>query len=267
MSRYWGQNIIIDGSVIREEFDDPLPTMGASNVVIRDKPNATEAAAYEFATQEVFRQIERTTVGKSLIRQVNSSPHTVTVRALNPRASLDKTRTTWEPDTFAGQAAASRGGGGTNVTTWYEPTAWSTPSVKRSMDPANHFQPDDVLFHEMVHALRMLRGLLDLSRIRGWDNIEDLFAIMLTNIYNSSNNRNNDLRGDHAATFHVLGTSALRPTEQIDEQRFYVEFSPDIDRLWRSLPTLCDAISQVPCKWNPLRARVALMKSKIFPPP
>jgi len=153
------------------------------------------------------------------------------------------------------------------VTIRYEPKAWSQPSVKASIDPANHFHADDVLFHELVHALRMLRGLMDLVPIRDWDNIEDLFAIMLTNIYNSSNNRNNDLRGDHRLPFHVLGNSPLRPTEQIDEEGFYTRFSTDINRLWLSLPDLCGGISRVSCHWNPLRARVNLMNNRIFPVP
>jgi Effector protein len=266
MSRYWGKNIVIDGSTIREEFEDPLPTLGPPNMVVRDTTNP-KTPAYEYSTQEVLRQIERTAVGGMLIRQINSSPHTLTIRALNERASLDQTRTIWADERAPGQRAASRGGGGTDVTMWYEPAAWSRPSAKASIDPANHFHADDVLFHELVHALRMMRGLMDLVKIRDWDNIEDLFAIMLTNIYNSSNNRNNDLRGDHNVPFRVLGNSPLRPTEQIDDQAFYTYFSTDIDRLWLSLPDLCLGISRVSCRWNSLRARVNSVNSRIFPMP
>jgi hypothetical protein len=264
MSRYWGKNIVIDGSTIREEFEDPLPTLGPPNMVVRDTTNP-KAASYEYQTQEVFRQMEKTAVGGMLIRKINSSPHNLTIRALNQRASLDQTRTIWADQSATGQRAASGGGGGTDVIMWYEPEAWSHPPVKASIDPANHFRADDVLFHELVHALRMMRGLMDLSKIRDWDNIEDLFAIMLTNIYNSSNNRNGDLRGDHGVPFRVLGNSPLRPTEQIDEQGFYTRFDTNIDRLWLSLPDLCLGISRVSCRWNPLRARVNSMNSGIFP--
>jgi hypothetical protein len=235
-------------------------------MVVNDTTNP-KAPAYEYATQEVLRQIERTTVGGMLTRHINSSPHKLTIRALNERASLDKTRTIWADQGATGQQLASKGGGGTDVIMWYESAVWGKPSAKSSIDPANHFHADDVLFHELVHALRMMRGLMDMSKIRGWDNIEDLFAIMLTNIYNSSNNRNNDLRGDHGVPFRVLGNSALRPKEQIDEQGFYTMFSTDIDRLWHSLSNLCDGISRVSCRWNPLRARVNAAKSQVFPMP
>jgi hypothetical protein len=270
MSRFWGPNIVIDGSVIREEFEDPLPT--SPPTIVRRETTADhaphyEAPAYEFQTQEVIRQIARTAVGGILIQQINSSPHTLTIRALNPRASLDQTQTDWDPPTPAGRQAASRGGGGSNVTIWYESTAWKTPSVKIEIDPFDHYASDDVLFHEMVHALRMMRGLMDPTKIIGWDNIEDLFAIMLTNTYNSSNNRNNDLRGDHAEVYHSLGNSLLRPTEQMSDQAFYIQYGSDIDRLWRSLPCLCDRIARVGCKWNPLRARVNVMNNRIFPVP
>jgi hypothetical protein len=266
MSRYWGKNIVIDGSRIREEFEDPLPTLGPPNMVLHDTSNP-KAAAYEEKTQGVLRQIERTAVGGMLIRQINSSPHSLTIRALNERASLDQTRTIWADQSATGQRAASGGGGGTDATMWYEPEAWSHPPAKRSIDPANHFQADDVLFHELVHALRMMRGLMDLSKIRDWDNIEDLFAIMLTNIYNSSNNRNGDLRGDHGVPFRVLGKSPLRPTEQIDESGFYARFSTDIERLWHSLSDLCFGISQVSCRWNPLRARSTSANNPTYLPP
>jgi len=266
MSHYWGQNIIIDGSRIREEFEDPLPTLGPPNMVVRDTTNP-KAISYESQTQDVLRQMEKTTVGGMLIREINSSPHNLTIRPLNQRASLDQTRTIWSDQSLPGQRAASAGGGGTDVTMWYEPTAWSTPSAKRSIDPANHFHADDVLFHELVHALRMMLGLMDLSKIREWDNIEDLFAIMLTNIYNSSNNRDGDLRGDHAVPFRVLGNSYLRPTEQIDEADFYARYSTDIDRLSLSLLDFCSGVSRVSCRWNPLRARVNRAKNPTYVPP
>jgi len=266
MSRYWGPNIIIEGATIREEFEDPLPTMGPPFVVVRDTINP-KVAVYEYETQRVLAQIEKTAVGGMLIRQINSSPHKLTIRALNERASLDKTRTIWADQGMTGQQQASKGGGGTDVLMWYESAVWGKPSAKSSIDPANHFRADDVLFHELVHALRMMLGLMDMSIIRGWDNIEDLFAIMLTNIYNSSNNRNNDLRGDHGVPFRVLGNSPLRPKEQIDEQGFYTMFSTDIDRLWYSLQNLCIGISQVSCRWNPLRARVKAAQSQVFPMP
>jgi hypothetical protein len=254
MSRYWGKNIVIDGSKIREEFEDPLPTLGPPNMVVRDTTNP-KAASYEYQTQEVFRQMEKTALGGMLIRKINSSPHNLTIQALNQRASLDQTRTIWADQGATGQRAASGAGGGTDVIIWYEPEAWSHPPVKASIDPANHFHADDVLFHELVHALRMMLGLMDMTRINVWDNIEDLFAIMLTNIYNSSNNRNSDLRGDHSLPFRVLGNSPMYPTKQIDEGLFYTLYSTDIDRLCLSLLDLCSGISRVSCRWNPLRFR------------
>jgi hypothetical protein len=111
MSRYWGPNVIIDGAIIREEFEDPLPTMGPPFMVVNDTTNS-KAPVYEYETQQVLRQIERTTVGGMLIRHINSSPHKLTIRALNERASLDKTRTIWADQGAAGQQLASKGGEG-----------------------------------------------------------------------------------------------------------------------------------------------------------
>lgn len=258
--RYWGLNILIDGSTIREQFEDPVPTMGPPPIVTHDTSNPN-AGAYEFITQEVLRKIQGTLVGAILIQRINSlsqtAAFTVTIRPLNEKA-IGLTRTFATDET-----AARQGHEGSSATIWYDPTTWTHAAAKVGYDPANFYQPDDVLFHELVHALRMMRGMIDLVTIRDWDNVEDLYAILLTNIYLSSNGRDRDLRGDHAKLFHKLRNSYLRPTEQMSDQTFYIEYGPDIDRLCNNMPDLCGPISQIQCHFNPLRARVNLMNSPL----
>lgn len=73
----------------------------------------------------------------------------------------------------------------------------------------------------MVHASRAIRGLRQPDyRIVGWDSVEDLYAIMLTNIYVSNNNRNADLRGDHSLPFHALIDSTLPSKPQMSDRSF-----------------------------------------------
>lgn len=260
MSRFWGQNIQIDGSTVKEQFEDPLaklylPGEGPPELVTHDTSNP-QAAAYENATQEVLRQIAKTPVGAILIQRINALSRRVTIRPLNEKA-IGLT------GTVADDAQAARAGsqGGSNVTTWYDPSTWNSAVAKTGVDPGNHYRPDDVLFHELVHALRMQRGLWDPARIVTWDNIEDLFAIMLTNIYLSSNNRDQDLRGDHGKFFRALPKSLLRPNEQQSDQAFYLQNDNYIDRLCGSLPDLCAPITLIQCHWNPLRARVNYMNA------
>jgi len=243
-------NIIINGSFVRTQFEDPLPTMGPPNVLEDYRANP-QADRYEFVTQEVIRKIAGTQVGGPWIGSINSRAHQiVSILPLNERA-IGETSTVAK-DT----AASARPGVGTGVFIWYDPFTWAGSAMKMSIDPQNHFKQDDVLFHEFVHALLMMHGLDFSTPIAGWHRVSELYAIMLTNIYNSSNNRNSDLRADHDLSFHVLPKSFLRPTEQQDDEFFYNNNQTDIDRLCgSSLQTLCNTLADVQCKWNPLGVR------------
>lgn len=130
MSRFWGTNIVIDGSTIRERFEDPLarlylPGQGPPQFVTHDTSNS-QAGTYEVATQDVLRQMSTTPVGAILIQQINAwSSRAVTIRPLNAVA-VDLTGA--EADN--GEAARSRAAGGSNVTIWYDPTTWDKAATK-----------------------------------------------------------------------------------------------------------------------------------------
>jgi hypothetical protein len=58
--------------------------------------------------------------------------------------------------------------------------------------------PDEVLFHEMVHASRVLNGVLDLRSVSGeYENRDDFLAVTLTNIYLSEKSPGAPLRTGH----------------------------------------------------------------------
>ena len=124
---------------------------------------------------------------------------------------------------------------------------------ENGIDPANHYRPDDILFHELVHALRTMRGLWNPVRIVNWDNIEDLFAITLTNIYLSRNNRSNDMRGDHQRLYRPLPNSLLPPGMRQSDQAFYLQNASYIDGLSQSMLELCAPTTAINFSWNPPR--------------
>jgi nucleoid-associated protein YgaU len=76
-------------------------------------------------------------------------------------------------------------------------------------------QPEHVLFHEMVHALREMQGESDDvptgAQDKGYDNVEEFFAILMTNIFVSEQNPNATLRKDHH------GHTALPAAESTSE--------------------------------------------------
>src|SRR5271157_1058470 len=111
MSRYWGKNIVIDGSKIKEQFKDPLPVMGPPLVVTAVcNSSLAEVAAFEGPTQDLIRQIADNSVGKVLTDAINAAPQVLTIRPLNEMA-IGLTGAVADDDD-----AATSGGTWSNVT-------------------------------------------------------------------------------------------------------------------------------------------------------
>jgi hypothetical protein len=63
----------------------------------------------------------------------------------------------------------------------FDPDMWSG---RRMAAPSN--APDEVLYHELVHASRYVNGVFDGEPVnKGYDDAEEYLAIVLTNIYMS----------------------------------------------------------------------------------
>jgi hypothetical protein len=161
-------------------------------------------------------------------------------------------------------------GGGSDSTVRFTPQDWDPPS-SNSLDTA-----DEVLLHELVHALRQARGLEDdtlllaplammrrgegslsgqklgttdqptkLSQI--YHSIEDFCAILIANIYRSENNRPGLVRDHYARGPKELGYPLT------NARNFLSVWRPQIDRLQREMPDVCGQIATVPCHFNPIR--------------
>ena len=103
---------------------------------------------------------------------------------------------------------------------------------------------DEALFHEMVHSLRQMTGVMDCTPYpHDYDTKDDFFVILVTNIYSSAFHR--PLRKNH------VDSSVL--TDK-DVQSFYGKFESMIARLCGELPVLTRNIAQIPyIKFNPIR--------------
>jgi hypothetical protein len=142
---------------------------------------------------------------------------------------------------------------GSGVTIWFNPDTWTGPA-KAGVDPANHMQPDDVLFHECVHAYRFIRGKGTAKSMDFFKNLEEFYAVLLTNIYVADLKRERDLRGSHRLPFEALGAEKRFAAPQLSEKLFYFQFSDEIDDLCRKMSELTTPLSGLPT-WNPLRVR------------
>jgi hypothetical protein len=120
--------------------------------------------------------------------------------------------------------------------------------------------PDEVLLHEMTHALQMMSGKWawravpprdlppDLpaprQRLR-FDNIREFLAVIIANIYRSEQGNRPGLRTDH---------HGFQPLSQwVDSKEFYFLFRDELDELRDLLPFLFAHVAQVQCRFNPIR--------------
>jgi hypothetical protein len=73
---------------------------------------------------------------------------------------------------------------------------------------------DEILFHELIHCVRHLRTWADVNSYRflrmgnGFDNIEEFYAVLISNMYSSETRR--PLRRDHSATGSGATTPLIR---------------------------------------------------------
>jgi hypothetical protein len=118
---------------------------------------------------------------------------------------------------------------------------------------------DDQLLHELVHALREMRG--ELNQIptddKAWDNEEEFFAILVTNIYLSELGKKY-LQGNHhdmgllspalstSEKFLGKGVSSLSRT-QLENRRLVNKF---VTENWGLCTNIKD---KVDAKFNPIR--------------
>lgn len=265
MTAYWGQNIIIDGSRGLVDFDDVIPYEPPLRFSRSDPRSTSDPLARDFEskTLQVLQAIAASNVGKIILLAICFNSRRLTIVRLNDLA-IGKTGAIPRSE-----ASAAAGGCGSDVEIRFDPQTWISSDEERSYDPGHHYHADDVLLHEMVHALRMMRGLRQNTPVVDYDNVEDLISIMISNIYLSASGRNNDLRGSHNLRFTPLRKNYFQPTEPMKDSAFYIQYSVYIDPFIDVMPDICNQIAGIPanlCKWNPLRARIEYIRdvSRMF---
>jgi Effector protein len=100
-------------------------------------------------------------------------------------------------------------GEGSSVEIGFDPDNYTDSCIKRGLGS----QPDVVLLHEMVHALRMMQGQYNKVPTKNafYDDEEEFVAIVIANVYLSQKDAAALLRGnhhDHERLWPPLNTSA-----------------------------------------------------------
>jgi len=125
-----------------------------------------------------------------------------------------------------------------------------------AIDPGNrYFDVDDTLLHELVHALRLVRGLACRRPLAdGWVDSEEFIAVMVTNMYLSEKGKNSALRGDYGRTFKPLTSPGS----------FAFDHKEPLTVFCNEMPTLARDLAAVDCKFNPLRDYIRAFVSVAF---
>jgi hypothetical protein len=113
-------------------------------------------------------------------------------------------------------------------------------------------RPDEVLFHELVHACRELRGVLYRSGVNGgFDNEEEYLAVVIDNIYLSEKGQT-QLRASH------YGHTILKDPDKFLDANIDLKPRMLLERLRLSQGTLFDSLAHIgpdmlrPAKFNPV---------------
>jgi hypothetical protein len=114
--------------------------------------------------------------------------------------------------------------------------------------------PDEVLFHELIHAYRKISNEISLGGgLIRYTSDEEFFAVVLTNIYisDATNHHKSGLRADHTALKGPL-------EKELSGSYTFFQSSPQvpklIERLMHESPFLCHSLAQVKACFNPLAA-------------
>lgn len=146
-------------------------------------------------------------------------------------------------------------GGGTDVTVRFTPGVWAE-TTGQCQKPESKFRgpgstPDAVLFHELVHAYRIMTGsqLKTTLTVDGYANQphEEFVAILVSNIYLSDQIKGRDLRSFDHGTYGVLKSPRDFLTRNKNDS-IVRSFCQDLV----VSPLLTD-LSFVECDFNPIR--------------
>src|SRR5882757_551718 len=145
-------------------------------------------------------------------------------------------------------------GAGANVVLYYSVRTWTDTYFPDDTTGAVGFQPDEVLFHELVHATRMIRGKETFVTVEGrpnFGNIEEYFATVIANIYLSEKGKEARLRGVYAPS------SAMKDPDGFYDNNDGLSMPPDrlMDTFQRTQGQFYHDLAHLPTPpwFNPVR--------------
>jgi hypothetical protein len=255
----------------------PLPgaqTAPSQDEVLRQREARvrTEADRYEQAVLGVLIQVSQWKSGRAVLNEIarHGKPVKITprlprhgkwdnawARAEERTDATRKHRLLRQPDgtPSAGRSRGTGAGSGVEITYITQKLtdllnrslAVKVPSIKGHAPETLAFE-DEILVHELAHAMRMVSGFETRRRVPGqpgYGNIEELVAIVVANVYRSERKRHGVRNNDHAAwdVMFVDGKNFLK----IQFNRWHLQ------RFSRQHPAFARELSAVNAYFNPFQ--------------
>jgi hypothetical protein len=143
-------------------------------------------------------------------------------------------------------------GGGSDSNVSFTPIIWTKYCNQNKHAHRFGAQPDEILFHEMVHATRQMRGVFDPQPLGFlYDTEEEFYAILLANIYASESGRAVDIRSDHHGFEHMTTDTNAKflPKKDPTDYRYRL-----VEKLIREEPRMAHELNMLKhVPFNPIR--------------
>jgi hypothetical protein len=293
MARWWGKNLKIDGTWLSEadgnytrmtsgsalewevQVQDVCRTIETKTASATGKANKTGALLMQLILAMSGKMITIVPIAAAAMERTQAKPLDMT-KAIKEGYKFTCTENQYcsgEPSQGVSITPHSSlmkgGGGGVNVRVFYHPAAWSSHDQVKGFDTMlDNIQPDDVLFHELFHAYRCMKGIFEeVPTGDTWHFTEEQMAIIATNVYVSEIGRGSSLRGDHSLQFHSLKDSKGSFGDQTVGRNFYNNNFTIVDQMAREMPEFTGPLESIDpaarvADWNPFRERILFDKGR-----
>lgn len=272
--KLYGDNVASKPAATDFAFPPGAPSPGSAVAMKAAQDERRKAAAdrYENAVFDVLVQIARAETGRAIIKELRRRGKPVTIL---PYLPLDKDWTNGFAQPIDAPAATRKGrlvrdgdgeplesrsrgsgsGSGSSIeyitpalaATINSNLAISVPSHwSEGHDPATLDFEDEYLAHELIHAIRFAAGVNDRRRVPRqprYDNLEEFYAMCITNVYRSERNRPGVRSGDHRKT--TLAQIGGKNFLQLHFNRAHLR------RFCSEHPVFVKELSNVECYFNP----------------
>ena len=224
--RTWGHRYGLD------KRTEEMERLAARNLGVQ-----TLADLYERSVEFYLRFLTTNPVGGLVLSAIQQYGHRRALRILPLRGEV---------------YAEALGFSGGDAILGYSPETWWHFGHLQGADPLNDFSSDDVLLHELVHAMNGIAGKTNKHSTvtlqqHHLQDIEEFSAVLITNLYLSCVGRDYSLRGDHRIPFHRL------PANLRDPDVFARVFDYELDYYFiRMDQHFVNALVQLPCRFNPV---------------